>query len=379
MVMDWSAWRDEFPILSHKTYLNSCSLGPISIRVRDALREYMETWEMHSIPWDETSWDIWLQKVDEARNSFARLINARSDEIAVTFSASTAISSIAGALNYNGKNEVVVTELDFPTNYYVWKSHEKMGARVKMIRSEDGISIPLEEYEKNVTENTRIVSTSHVFSFSGYMQDLKAISEICKKNDTIFLVDAYQSAGTIPIDVKKLDVDILISGTVKWLLGGSGIAFMYVRKDMIENLEPACTGWLASENPFEFSPDRFVYAPDARRFQQGSPSVPCAYSAKAGIDIILEADPGKIRKRTTELTQKVIDMARERHMGTRTPENPDERGSIVILTLENSRDIYNRLIAEGVVTSYRRGIRVSPHFFNNESDIERLFSVMTGG
>ncbi len=377
--MDWSDWRNEFPILSHKTYLNSCSLGPISIRVREALREYMETWEMQSIPWDETSWDIWLEKVNEARSSFARLINAHPDEIAVTYAASTAISSIAGALDFNERNEAVVTELDFPTNFYIWKSHEKIGAKVKMIKSRDGISISADDYEKVVTERTRIVSTSHVFSFSGYMQNLEEIAEICRKNDVIFLVDAYQSAGTIPIDVRKMDVDILVSGTVKWLLGGPGIAFMYVRRDIIENFEPMCTGWLASENPFEFSPDRFVYAPDARRFQQGSPSVPCAYSAKAGIDIILEADPERIRKRTVELTQMVIDMAEENHIGTRTPEDPEERGSIVILTPENSRKIFEKLIAEGIVTSYRKGIRVSPHFFNNEDDIDRLFRVMTGG
>jgi selenocysteine lyase/cysteine desulfurase len=372
--MDWDGWRNEFPILKRKTYLNSCSLGPLSLRVKNALREYVDAWDMENT---ENSWNAWLEAVNQAKMSFAKLINANPEEIAVTYSASTAICSVASALDFGMKDEVVVTELDFPTNNYIWLANSKLGAKVKILSSKDNVSIPLEEYENAVTERTLILSTSHVFSFSGFMQRLDAISEICRERDAIFLVDAYQSAGTVPIDVKKVEVDVLISGSVKWLLGGPGIAFMYVRKDLIERFEPSCIGWFASENPFDFDSTRFTYAPDARRFQHGTPSVASAYSAKAGIDIILEANPRKIRKRTVELTQRIVEEAKERGISIRTPENPEDRGAIVVLEMPNSMEIFDRLTAEGVVTSYRNGIRVSPHFFNNEEDVERLFRLMS--
>jgi len=378
--MDWDAWRSEFPILQHKTYLNSCSLGPISTRVKKALKRYIEIWEMEELPWDETPWDTWMKSIEDVRVEFARLINAKSKEIAVTFCASTALSSIASALDYRNKNEILVTDMDFPTNYYVWKAHEKHGARTRLIRSKDGISIPINEFEKVINKNTLMVSTSHVFSFSGFMQDLHALSDICRERDVLLAVDAYQSAGTIPIDVRDVQIDILISGSVKWLLGGPGIAFLYVREDLIEEFKPSCTGWLASQNPFEFKSDTFIYSSTASRFQLGTPPVPNAYAAKAGIELIREVKPDKIRKRTIDLTQNIIEKAQTANIEIRSPLNPDERGSIVILRVPSAYESYKTLIAKGIITSYRAGgIRIAPHFFNNEEDIERLFQIISGG
>ena len=271
--MDWTAWRDEFPIFQSTRYLNTCSLGALSRRVRAAQSRFLDEWEQHGA----TAWySTWMGELDGLRARFARVIGADKEEVGLAPSVSVALSSVASSLDYAARPQVVFSDLDFPTVAYQWAV--KPGVQRVIVPSADGISVPPEAYETAVDDRTAAVATSHVFFTSGAIQDLARIARAAHAHGALALIDAYQATGQLPTDVHASGVDVLISGGLKWLLGGTGIALMYVRKERQPELRPSVTGWFGNRFQFEFDPRRFEFWDDARRFELGTTANAAVYA-----------------------------------------------------------------------------------------------------
>lgn len=363
-------YRSEFPIFEKKTYLNTCSLGALSKRSIRAMNEFFDLWsKFGASAWYET----WLGELDKIRESFARLIGATPPEIAILPNVSAALSSIATSLGYSRRNKVIITELDFPTVAYQWLVKRDQGVRVEFLNSEDKIRVPLEAYKKAVDENTALVAISRVFFTSGYIQDMQTITEIAHSKGAYVLVDDYQATGQVPMDVREQNVDFLVTGGLKWLLGGPGIAFLYVRKDLIPKLEPTITGWFAARKQFEFNPKEFEYREGAARFESGTPALAAVYAARAGLEIVHEIGTTQLRERTSFLTSHLIEQARERAMRLRVAEREEDRAGIVMLPMEDPARVVSELAARDFIVDYRSGaLRVSPYFYNTTDENEAL-------
>ncbi|MDI7248653.1 MAG: aminotransferase class V-fold PLP-dependent enzyme, partial [Bacillota bacterium] len=262
------AWREEFPILRDIIHVANCSHSPQSRHVRQAIDSYLENWKTVGM-----DWDYWMEEVYRAKVEFARLVGASPEEIAVSTSVSEAVASVASALRVVGdRKKVVATEAEFPTVGHVWLAHQKYGYKVEFVPLRQG-QLTLDDYERYIDEDTLVASVTHVYYQTGYKQDLAPVVELAHSRGALVLVDAYQSLGTCPLDVKALDVDFLASGNLKYLLGIPGIAFLYVKKELVPALKPAVTGWFGQENPFAFKVHYLDYARDARRFDTGTPPV----------------------------------------------------------------------------------------------------------
>ncbi len=379
--MDWENYRTEFPMLEDKIYLLTCSLGAMPRQARKELNRYTEIWEKYGAHgWFED--EGWFTTVELVKKLFADIIGAEKEEIAASFSVSTTISSVASALDFRKKRKVVMSELNFPTVAYIFRAYERHGAQIKFVPSPDGITVPIEAFAKEIDETTLIVPISHVLFVTGFIQDIQVLANIAHEKGAYLLVDGYQSVGTIPIDVKKLDIDFLVCGTLKFLLGGPGIAFLYVRKDIIEDFKPTATGWLADEDPFgprwvEYDIKHPIPARDARRFQFGTFSVPSAYAAKPGLEMIRDIGVTNIRERNNVLSRYVVEEAIARGLSIRSPLEEKQRGSIVNIQVPNPDEVVNRLMEHKVFVDARvGGIRVSPHFYNTKTEIDGFFSVL---
>ncbi|GIV78501.1 MAG: putative aminotransferase YcbU [Litorilinea sp.] len=364
-------WRDEFPGLSHTTYLNTCSLGQLSRRSRTAVHQFLELWMRYGASaWYET----WTGEVAEARARFARLIHAQPHEVALLPNISVALSVIASSLDYRQRPEVVLTEMDFPTLPYQWLAREREGARVRFLPSPDRIGVPLTAFADAIGPQTALVATSHVFFTSGWIQDMTAVSALAHMHGALSLFDGYQAAGQIPVDVKAADVDIYLSGGLKWLLGGPGVVFMYVKESLIERLEPTTTGWFASENMFQFDPYHFDRARDARRFETGTPAMAAVYAANAGMGIIEEIGVDSVRARTRELVATLVGELRAAGFQPRVPDDLERHGGIVMVPLADPPSVVQALARQyNIIVDARPGaLRISPYFYNTEEELRYL-------
>lgn len=374
------AYRAEFPILQKKTYLNSCSLGALSDRSMRGLNEFMQMWN----EWGAHAWyEIWLGEIAKARQKFARIIGAQPHEVAIAPNASVALSSIATSLDYSKRNNVVVSDMDFPTLSYQWLARKRTGIEVRFVESPDRIYTPPELFEKAVDDRTALVATSRVFYTSGYIQDVRAVADIAHKHGAYVLIDDYQGTGQIPINVNTLDIDFLVSGTLKWLMGGPGLAFVYIREGLISKLEPTITGWFGHKDQFDFKTREFEFRNDAARFELGTPAVPTIYTANGGMDIVLEISVERICERSRYLTNDLIARAREKGWKVRAPQEPERRSSIVMLEMEHPHDVVDALIARNIIADSRPGLlRVSPYFYNtieeNAIVIDAITEVLDG-
>lgn len=369
---DWNQLRSRFPVFQKKNYLNSCAYGALAIEVEASMQRYLDARN------DEgADWDNWVGRNEAVRSSVARLIGAESDEVAVTASVSAGINSLASALNFDGpRNKVVITDFEFPTNAQIWYAQELRGARVVRIAEEDG-KIPLEKFEEAIDEETLIVATAQVAFRHGAKQDIPAIAEIARRKGALMLVDGYQAFGTMPFDVNKAGVDFAVGGMLKYLLGTAGIAFFYARRELIETLAPTVTGWFAQEDITAMDITRYSPSTTARRFEAGTPPVPNTYMAEAGLAILHEVGLEAIELRIGELTTAIKDAAADAGYRLASPVNPSDHGAMI--TLRSSDD--NRLVAslgeDNIVVSCRDGnLRISPHFYNNQTDIEHLFRAL---
>jgi len=356
------AYRSEFPILQRKTYLNSCSLGALSNRSMQGLAQFMEMWN----EWGAHAWyEIWMGEIAKARQKFAAIIGAQLHEVAIAPSVSVALSSIASALDYSKRNNVVMADMDFPTMAYQWLVKQRIGVECRFVESPDRIYTPPELFEREVDDKTALVATSRVFYTSGYIQDIRAVADIAHKHGAYILVDDYQGTGQIPINVNAMDVDFLVTGTLKWLMGGPGLAFVYIREGLISQLQPTIAGWFGHSEQFQFKTREFDFRPDATRVEMGTPAVAAIYAANGGLDIVQEISVEQICERTRYLTNDLIAQAREHGWKVRAPLEPEQRSSIVMLEIEQPEEVVKALVARNIITDSRPGLlRASPYFYN---------------
>ncbi|MHB8598072.1 MAG: aminotransferase class V-fold PLP-dependent enzyme [Ktedonobacteraceae bacterium] len=356
------AYRAEFPILQRKTYLNSCSLGALSQRSMQGMARYLEMWN----EWGAHAWyEIWLGEIAKARQKFATLIGAQLHEVAIAPSVSAAVSSIATALDYSERNQVVLADMDFPTLAYQWLVKGSLGVECRFVKSPDRIYTPPELFESEVDEKTALVATSRVFFTSGYIQDVRAVADIAHKNGAYVLIDDYQGTGQIPINVNAMDIDFLVTGTLKWLMGGPGLSFVYIREGLLPQLQPTVTGWFGHREQFKFKTQEFEFRPEATRVEMGTPAVPTIYTANGGLDMVLEISAERICERSRYLTNDLIAQVREHGWNVHAPQEPERRSSIVMLELERPEEIVKALVNRNIITDSRPGLlRISPYFYN---------------
>ncbi len=363
-------YRDEFPIFRTRRYLNSCSLGALSVRTRSALTEYLDGWEDRGA----AAWyDTWLPAVERLRAGYAATIGAHSTAISIHPSISSALSVVAESLDYRRRPRVVTTSLDFPTVAYQWLAKEHVGVEVVIVESRDGTTVPLELLAAAIDERTALVATSHVFFTSGAIQDIGSLASLAHARGALLLVDGYQAAGQIPVEVDELGADFYCSGGLKWLIGGSGIAFLYVRPSLHAGLAPRIAGWFGHAAQFDFDSHRLVRAADARRFDLGTPSVASVYAQLAGLAIIEEIGIPAIRATTAGLTEDLISALVDRGVRPRVASTPRERSGIVMIPRPDPQADVRALMAEGFVVDARPGhVRVSPYFYNLPDDHRSL-------
>ncbi len=372
------AYRAEFPILQRKTYLNSCSLGALSERSMDALSRFVENWnDFGAHAW----YKLWLGEIAAVKEKFARVIGAKPTEVAIAPSVSAAVSELTSAMDFSQRNKVVMADMDFPTLAYQWLVKQRLGVEVDFVESPDHIHVPPELLIDKIDEQTALVATSRVFFTSGYIQDVAAVTEAAHRKGAYVLIDDYQGTGLIPIDVHALDIDFLVTGTLKWLMGGPGLALVYVREDLIPKLEPTMTGWFAHREQFKFDTRQFQFRDDAGRFESGTPSVPTIHTAHGGLEIVLEIGVQRIYERTRALTNDLIARVKEKGWTLRSPEDENRRSAIVMLALDQPADIVEKLVEQRFITDHRPGLlRLSPYFYNtiaeNEAIVEAISHIL---
>jgi kynureninase len=367
-------WRDEFPIASSLIYLNNCSLTPLPKRGAAALAEYARTWtELGGRAW----YQHWVGLLDDLRADFARVLGADLDEVALEPAVSAALVTIASSFDYSKRNKVVVGDLDFPTDGHTWLALEKLGVEVEFVHSPDGVTLPLELFERAVDDRTALVCTGHVLYTSGYIQDVKALADVCHRKGAALVVDAYQSIGALPFDVHASGVDFLVGGTLKWLMGGPGMAFLYARRDRIAGAKPTAIGWWAMRDPFTFDVQHIDLAPNARRFEYGTPAVAAAYTARAGIALVEEIGIPAVRDRHMALSQRLVDGALAQGWRLGCVREAERRTPIVTLRHPDPGAAVDALRAKGCIADHRPGlVRLSPHHFNTEDEIDATLQLL---
>lgn len=371
------SYRTEFPVVDEKSYLISASLGPVSGRAKTELAEYVKGWAEMGAPEP-----VWLErifpKIRQVKTIFGGLVGASPDELAVTTNVSLALSTVASCLDVApDRNRIVMTELDFPTNAHVWRAQERLGAEVVVLPSRDGVTVPTEDFAEAIDERTALVSVNRVLYQSGALVDAREICRLAREAGAWSVVDDFHGAGIIPVDVHDLGCDFYTAGVLKWLCGGPGLAFLYARRDLLPSLEPTVTGWWGQAEPFSFGMELDRH-PTARRLETGTHAAPVAFIAHGGLEIIAEVTPERIRERSGELTDYLVERAEEAGFEVRTPREPDARGGLVNIGIgEDAAKVAEALYEEDVCVDARRdGIRVSPHFFNIPADIDRLFEAL---
>lgn len=367
---DEGTLRSRFPILETKAYLNSCSQGPLSTDVTEAYARYLDDWNEKGGPWD-----LWVEMVEATRREFAGLLGAEPEEVAVTPAVSVGVASLASALRFEGtpRNRVVLSDFEFPTIGQIWHAQEQRGATVVHVPAA-GDDVPVELFEEAIDENTALVSITHVCFRNGSKLDVKAIADIAHRNGALVLVDGYQAIGSMPVDVRELGIDFYTGGTLKYLLGSAGLAFLYVRKDLIENLVPTSMGWFSQSDIFAMDIHANTPSSTASRFESGTPPVPSLYAGLAGVRLVRSIGLDTVEAKIAELTHLIKQGARERELRLVSPMDAARHGALMTLQCTDAAMLRSNLMEEGIVTSYRNEVlRVSPHFFNEASDVERLF------
>src|SRR5438876_6207508 len=323
-------YRSEFPIFRDAVYLNTCSLGALGDRTRRRIAEFLDLWQARGA----SAWyDVWWSALAELRARYARIVGASPEEIALAPSVSVALSAVAEALGYRPRPKVVVTSLDFPTVAYQWlaKRPPPHGVELVVVESPDQVSVPVEAIARAVDDRTALVATSHVYFTSGAIQDIKRVADAARRCGALTLVDAYQSVGQVPVDVKAAGVDFLTAGGLKWLLGGPGIVPLYVRDEVARRLAPGIAGWFGHKNQFAFDPRALELHDDAPRFELGTPALAAVYAQLGGLDYIDEIGVPAIRRVTAALTEDLVARARERGFRPKVAPRAEDRSAIVML------------------------------------------------
>lgn len=368
---DLLAWRSRLPILQKTVYLNSNSLGPMPAAVYDDLRAFADTWATRGVrAWhDEGGW--WEMPV-AAGNILAEILGAPEGSISMHQNVSIAEAIVLSCFDFTGdRNKIVYTEMNFPSVMYVMEEQKRRGAEIVTVPANPGgVTVDLQRILDAIDERTLLVPVSHVLFRSAAIQNAEAIIARAHEAGALVVLDVYQSAGCIPIDLTALNVDMAVGGSVKWLCGGPGAGYLYVRPDLAERLRPMATGWQAHARPFQFETGPIAWGSPSFRFLNGTPHIPALYSARAGYRMIRDVGVQRIRERSRTLTAAVLDEARKRDFAVTTPDSPDERGGTVALAVPRGYEVCQELLRREIICDYRpeAGIRVGPHFFNTEEE-----------
>jgi selenocysteine lyase/cysteine desulfurase len=367
-VPDWKALRAEFPLLDRYIYFNACSLGPLPRRGRAALAQYAEDWDSKGTPvW----YSDWLPLLDRFRDKVGALLAAPAGSTAIAPSVSVALTTLATGLPLPaGRNKVLIGELDFPTIGHQWLSRPNF--EVEFVPSRDGMTIPPEDFANRIDDRTALVATTHLFYTTGYLQDVRAIADAAHAKGAMCLIDGYQTCGCVPLDVQQMGCDAFVGGCLKWLSGGPGNAFLYVRPDLIPHVKPQGTGWFATRDPFSFTLQELVFADDARRLETGTWAMASHYAGLAGLELILEVGVANIQERLRDLTDRILERCDGAGVRTFTPRERERRCGIVTLECDKPEEVEAALHHEGVIVDSRPGrVRLSPHWCVTEEELER--------
>ncbi len=364
--------RSAFPIFQRKTFINSCSYGALGEPVRQAYFKYLADRDEYG-----SHWEHWCGMYESLRDLVAEFLGAERDEIALTASASAGINALASALDFSGpRNRVITDDFSFPTAAQIWHAQKKRGARIEHL-AERGKSVPLEAFERAIDERTLLVSVSHVCYRNGAKSNVPAILEIARERGALVMLDSYQALGQLPVDAHALGVDFLVGGCLKYLLSSAGMGLLYVRRDLTEQLLPTTSGWFAQADVHAMDISDNHPAPNARRFEMGTPPVPAVYTTLAGIGLIHDYGIERIAREVSVLTAALKEGALERGFKLATPEDPARHGAMIAIRSNDEHALVAALADEGVVTSCRDGnLRVSAHFYNNLDDIERVLAAL---
>ncbi len=363
--------RDHFPIFQDKVYLNSCSYGAISLEVEAALNAYITLRKTIG-----ADWGSWARKMGRLRQLLANVLGGAAEDISISSSLSESVNSIASALDFTGRrNEVVVTEFDFPTTAQIWHAQKVRGATIARIpASADGTQLLLESFENVINDRTLLVSIPWVCYWNGARVNIQPIIELAHRRGALVLVDAFQSVGTFPFNVRDLAADFVAGGCTKYLLGSAGIGFSYIRDSARSALQPTATGWLAQADPDDMNIHEHVPAHDARRFEAGTPNVPGLYAAEAGIEIVNALTVERIWGSISTLCEAIRAEAAGAGYHVATPTDSTGHGALMAIRANNADSLVSCLAADGIVVTCRRdNIRISPHFYNSVEDVEALF------
>jgi kynureninase len=362
-------YRSEFPILDKTTYLISNSLGAMPRGVEDSLHQYTELWNTRGVrAWEDEWWMLAL----EVGDAIGSLFNAPAGSVACLQNVTSCQATVASCLDFSGRrNKVVYSDLNFPSVMYFWEAQRARGARVNMVPNDDTIHVNTERLLDAIDEETLIVPISHVIFRSAFIQDVEAIVEKAHRVGAYVLLDSFQSTGTLPFDVQKLNVDFCTGGVLKWLCGGPGTGYLYVRPDLAKTLEPTFTGWIGHENPFGFEIGPIRYAPMIYRFTQGTPNIPALKVAQPGLKIIKEVGVENIRKKSKCQTALLMDLAAQHGWRVNTPQNPEQRAGTVSIDMPNAQQVCAELLKRDILVDFRpkAGVRFSPHFYNTDDEI----------
>ena len=369
-------YRSEFPIFRDRIYLNTCSLGALGDRSRRKVAEFLDVWQARGA----SAWyDVWWEALGDLRARYGRIVGAAAAEIALAPSVSVAVSAVASALDYAKRPKVIVTALDFPTIAYQWLAKRPQGVEVVVVETPDQVSVPVEAIARAVDERTALVATSHVYFTSGAIQDIAAVAQVAHRHGALCLIDAYQSVGQVPVNVRAAGVDFLIAGGLKWLLGGTGIVFCYVREGLVSGLAPTIAGWFGHRDQFAFEPRILDFHDDARRFELGTPALAAVYAQLGGLEYIEEIGVPAIRRVTSLLTEDLVARAGAAGLRPKVAVTAEARSGIVMLPAADPPAAVRHLSAGSIVADARPGhIRLSPFFYNVQDDhvaaLERLAS-----
>jgi selenocysteine lyase/cysteine desulfurase len=361
--------RAQFPIFRNKIYLNSCSQGALGEAVEASLQAHIRSWHERGSPWDR-----WVEEYENARTAFARFIGAEPDEVAVVPSASAGINSVASALDFRQRRKVIMGEFEFPTMGQIWLAQQARGAQIEFLEAQNG-TICADCYARAMDDQTLIVPVTQVCFMNGFRSDSGGIVKSAHERGALVMLDGYQDCGTRPIDVKALDVDFYVTGALKYLLCPSGIAFLYVRRELIGSLTPTITGWFAQRNPFAFDVKHFDPSPTARRFEGGSPPLPNVYCIPAALELLEGAGCDVIAAHIQSLTRALMEGARDLGIKTKTP--PDSVGPLVVLQMKDAEAMVQKMAAGNIVVSNRMdGLRVSFHLYNTLDDVHAVLDLL---
>jgi kynureninase len=369
-------WRGEFPILERTTYMISNSLGAMPRGVYDEMNAYADSWAHRGVrAWEESWWDMAVGVGDKV----APLIGAAAGEISLHQNVTLTQAIITSCFDFRGpRNKVVMTDLEFPSIQYFYHEQRRNGARVELVPSNDSVAFDLEPFLAAIDETTLLVPISQVLFRSAFIVDARAIIEKAHRVGAQVILDVFQATGTIPVDVRALGVDFAVGGVLKWLCGGPGVAYLYVREDLRAKLRPAITGWIAHRRPFAFEAGAIDPRDDSFRYLNGTPHVPALYACQPGLDILNKAGVQAIREKSQRMTARIFEAAKSYGWRVNTPENPALRAGTVSVDCPHAPEVCRELLAREILVDYRpkAGVRLSPHFYNREDECDLAVAQM---